>query len=151
MDVEMALDEPGPGHDDEVVATVADEDAARPLVESLLLAGVGPSLKPVPDGLAVCVVNGQGDRARKALGLPTESPDPAAAGSSPTNPGASGGVTGSAGTTARRAAAGLTSMGTGGAGGVRSWSTIKVMALFLVGLVLIPAIAFFVSFKLAGG
>jgi hypothetical protein len=151
MDVEMALDEPGPGHDDEVVATVADEDAARPLVESLLLAGVGPSLKPVSEGLAVCVVNGQGDRARQALGLPTESSDPAATGASSSTWRASGSVTGSGGTTARRATAGLTSMGAGGGGGLRSWSTIKVMALFLVGLVLIPAIAFFVSFKLAGG
>jgi len=146
----MALDEPVPGHDDEVVATVADEAAARPLVESLLLAGVGPSLKPVPDGLAVCVVNGQGDRAREALGLPAESTGPSGTGSIAAE--STSGMAGTAGTSARRVAAALTSTGSAGvAGGVRSWSTAKVVALFLLGLVVIPAIAFFVSFKLAGG
>jgi hypothetical protein len=144
MDVEMALDEPGPGHDDEIVATVADEDAARPLVESLLLAGVGPSLKPVPDGLAVCVVTGEGDRARRVLGLADEELTAASGSLDPT----SSHPDRTAGTSARRAAASSAPVTVGGA---RNWSTVQVLGLFLLALVIIPAIAFFVSFKLAGG
>jgi hypothetical protein len=146
----MALDELGPGHDDEVVATVADEGAARPVVESLLLAGVGPSLKSVPEGLAVCVVRGQGERARRALGLPPASSDGASA--TATGAASAAGDIRGAGTTARRAAASFVSAGASGTGGgARSWSTVRVMALFLLALVIVPAIAFFVSFKLAGG
>jgi hypothetical protein len=145
----MALDEPGPGHDDEVVATVADEAAARPLIEALLLAGVGPSLKPVPEGLAVCVVNGQGDRARRALGLPEEAGEPAPSGSAPSAGAPPTGPTGVGGTSARRAAA--STGAAAAAGGIRSWSTVRVMAAFLLAMVLIPAVAFFVTFKLSGG
>ena len=54
---------------DVVVTTVVDQDAARPLVETLLLAGLGPSLRESPSGLQVTVVEGQGERARQALGL----------------------------------------------------------------------------------
>jgi len=143
--VEMALDEPGPGHDDEIVATVADEDAARPLVESLLLAGVGPSLKPVPAGLAVCVVTGEGDRARKVLGLADQEHAESESGSlDPT----SSHPDRAAGTSARRVAA---SRAPATAGGARNWSTLQVLGLFLLALVIVPTIAFFVSFKLAGG
>jgi hypothetical protein len=129
---------------DEVVATVADHDAARPLVETLLLAGLGPSLRESPAGLQVTVVAGQGDRARRALGLAPASPAPAGNEQLTGRPGE---VTGSGTTTSPPSPATATLASGGGDRG----STIRVVVIFAVALVVIPALAFYISFRAAGG
>jgi hypothetical protein len=129
---------------DEVVATVADHDAARPIVETLLLAGLGPSLRDSPAGLQVTVVAGQGERAREALGLAPASP---ARASSEQLAGRPGEVTGSATTTSPPSPATATRAR---GGGDRS-STLRVVVIFAVALVVIPALAFYISFRAAGG
>jgi len=136
----MALEEHAPGSDDEVVTTVPDEDAARPVVESLLLAGVGPSLREVADGVAVCVVAGEGERARRVLGLDAPVDPSAVLGALAVSPSA-------AGSAARRSAAGAAAPADVPAG----WSTMRIIALFVLALMVIPVIAFYVSFRVAGG
>jgi hypothetical protein len=168
MGVDQLADVNSAGHDDEVVTTVADEAAAGPVVEPLLLAGLGPSLRPGPDGVAVCVVRGEGPRARQALGLPE--PEPGAGTPSAPSPGASsppaspmsasaaatGSRSGTApvgGTAARRAAlAGATAPVDAARGLLAGTSPLlRTVLLVLAALVVVPIVAFFVSYKLAGG
>jgi len=146
------------GIDDEVVATVVDDTAAAPLVESLLLAGVGPSLRPGPAGVEVCVVRGEGPRARRALGLPD--PEPAQPGSATPAADRIGSSTPVArlapptgGTTARRAAMAGAAAPVVAARGLLTGSSplLRTVLLVLAALVIVPVVAFFVSFKLAGG
>ena len=128
---------PGVGDQDEVVATVADHDDARPLVESLLLAGLGPSVRDTPHGVEVTVVAGQGRRAREVLGLAEEDPAPPAPAPrrslvNPFGPGPGAAPSGDAPVADRS-------------------STARALVIFAVALVVIPAVAFYISFKVAGG
>lgn len=126
---------------DEVVATVADADEARPLIESLLLAGLGPSLRDGPTGTEITVVTGQGGRARQVLGLPGAASEPPGGARSKPGPG------------------GVRSPGGEGPGiaptsaldAIRRSSTVRALVIFAIALVVIPTVAFFVSYKLAGG
>jgi hypothetical protein len=161
-----------PGHDDEVVTTVSDHEAARPVVEALLLAGLGPNVRPTADGVEITVVRGDGGRARRALGIP-DPVTPEGGASSASGPPAAWsegeGVT--PGAAAARAAAlgapvgeGSTppsagsdaapatlTPGPGGADPTRRRTTVIYLAVFLLALVVVPAVAFFLSFKAAGG
>ncbi|MCD9623699.1 hypothetical protein [Rhabdothermincola salaria] len=131
-------DHPEPADADEVIAVVADHEEARPLVESLLLAGLGPSLRDVSAGVEVTVVAGQGRRARQVLGLPDAEPvDPSPA--PPRRP--LGGVLGSPAAAAP----------TDGPPVRDRASTLRALVIFAVALVVIPAVAFYISFKVAGG
>lgn len=129
---------PGAGDQDEVVAAVADHDDARPLVESLLLAGLGPSVRETTDGVEVTVVAGQGRRAREVLGLAEEDPAPSAPPPprrslvNPFGPGPAAAPPGDAPVADRS-------------------STARALVIFAVALVVIPAVAFYISFKVAGG
>jgi hypothetical protein len=126
------------GIDDEVVATVSDHDEARPMVESLLLAGLGPSLRDGPAGVEVTVVAGQGRRARQVLGLPDAEP----VGPVPSAPRRSlASVLGSPAVAAT----------TDGSPVRDRSSTVRALVIFAVALVVIPAVAFYISFKVAGG
>jgi len=153
-------EQPDAGAHDEVVATVGTRDEARPIVESLLLAGLGPSLRDVPAGVEVAVVAGQGARAREVLGLG----DAVAPGSPLTGSRGAGTVTTGA------PAGGLGPTGGGGdpttdgsgppvaarprgvlfSAGDRS-SNVRALVIFAVALVVVPAVAFYISFRVAGG
>lgn len=160
------------------MTTVADEQAARPVVEALLLAGIGPGLRPGPGGVEVTVVRGEGARARAALGLGDaeaedgiEAVPPAARpGAAPTvapswpaedaalTPGAAAAraaavaadLAGRSGTNARKARLDRAGVDTASSRSSRR-STFVYLGVFLLALVLIPAVAFFISFKAAGG
>jgi hypothetical protein len=143
----------GLGNDDEVVAVVADEDAARSVVEALLLAGLGPGTRPGRDGLEVTVVAGQGERAREVLGAPEPETSPFVPSVPPTSEAPTRGPEWSsspAGTAARAARRRDDAPEEEGATGPR-FGMVRVLVLFGIALILIPAIAFYISYRVAGG
>ena len=116
-----------PRRADEVVAAVADDEEARPLIETLLLAGLGPSTRPGLNGtVEVTVVAGQGGRARAALEGPESAPAPfvdvTPEISDPDD----------------------------GAGRPR-YSMLRVLLLFAVAMVGLPVLAFYISYRVSGG
>jgi hypothetical protein len=138
--------------EDEVVAVLDDEAAARPVVEALLLAGLGPSTRPGPDGtVEVTVVAGQGPRAVEVLAAPDPDPGPFAD-VLPEADGVRGPEWSSepAGTAAREARRRAREVDGGEAPGPR-YGIVRVLLLFAVAMVVIPALAFYISFKASGG
>lgn len=139
---------------DEVVALVADEAEARPLIETLLLAGLGPSTRPGPEEtVEVTVVAGQGERAREVLDAPDPTPGPFAEVAPEPADGAVRGPEWSsqpAGTTARAARRKAVNVVDDDVERPR-YRLLRVLLVFAVAMVVIPALAFYISFKASGG
>ncbi len=148
----MADNGDAPG--DEVVALVEDDVAARPLVETLLLAGLGPSTRPGPEGMVeVTVVGGQGERAHEVLDAPDPTPGPLPDGNPEPADGAVRGPGWSsqpAGTTARAARHKAVAVDDDELERPR-YRLLWVLLVFAVAMVVLPTLAFYISFKASGG
>ncbi len=114
---------------------VTDDDAARLMVQQLLLAGLGPSTRDVPAGVEIVVVAGQGERARRTLGIVDADTD-SATDRSAVMPG----FTSREGRRALVAQVG----DTGGRSG-----QVRTFVIFGVALLVIPAVTFFITYTLA--
>ncbi len=136
------------------MALVADEDAARPVIEALLLAGLGPSTRPGAEGtVEVTVVAGQGERAREVLDAPDPTPGPFAdVAPDPADDAVRGPEWSSqpAGTTARAARRQAVDIDDGAVDRPR-YRLLRVLLVFALAMVVIPALAFYISFKASGG
>jgi len=151
------------------VATVDHEDAARPVVERLLLAGLGPAVRLTPQGaVEVTVVAGQGQRAREALDvtrLGDEFADPAAhrrsadlsdttdhegddLGGSAGDGHDLGAEAGAWGRAVRHAAMSVPDEEVDPRA---RWGVARTIVLLGLAMILIPALAFYISYKAAGG
>ncbi len=114
---------------------VADDDAARLMVQQLLLAGLGPSTRDVAGGVEVVVVAGQGERARRTLGI-AEAETEATSDRSAVMPGFTS-------RESRRALVAQVGATEGRSGQMRT------LVIFGIALLVIPAITFFITYTVA--